>query len=116
MWWLIWILLVLGALGAGALLVLRLWRQVKALGREVAGLGEAAERLSSAADEDQSTASQRYVPGALGEDRTLETARRTRERVKAARARQRQGRLDRSAARWRAAGLLQETFTPDVAG
>ncbi|GAA3512195.1 hypothetical protein [Georgenia daeguensis] len=113
MWWLIWVVLVLAALGVGVLLALRLWRQVKALGREARGLSDAAERLERAGDDDV-PARPRHVPGVVGEESTLDRARATRERVKVARSHQRQGRLERSAARWRRHGLLDGTPAPSV--
>lgn len=113
MWWLIWIVLVLAALGAGVLLALRLWRQVKALGREGRGLSDAAARLDAAGD-DVGPARPVHVPGVVGDPVILERARTTRERVKVARSVQRQGRLDRSADRWRRHGLLDATPAPSV--
>ena len=112
-WWLIWIVLVLAALGAGVLLALRLWRQVKALGREGRDLSDAAARLDRAG-EHVGPARPVHVPGVVGDPLTLERARTTRERVKVARSVQRQGRLDRSAARWRRHGLLDSTPAPSV--
>lgn len=115
MWFLIWVVLVLAALGAGVLLALRLWRQVKALGREARGLSEALARLEGAG-ESVAPARLRHVPGATGEEAALDRARATRERVKARRSRQRQGRLDRSVARWRSYGLVDRTPAPSVDG
>jgi hypothetical protein len=112
-WWLIWVVLVLAALGACVLLALRLWRQLKALGREARGLSDAAERLERAGD-DAAPARPRHVPGVVGEEATLDRARATRERVKVTRSGQRQGRLDRSATRWRSYGLIDATPTPSV--
>lgn len=113
MWWLIWVVLVLAALGAGVLLALRLWRQLKALGRETSALSAAAERLEGAGD-DAAPARPRHVPGVVGEESTLDRARATRDRVKVARSHQRQARLERSAARWRRYGLLDATPAPSV--
>jgi len=112
-WWLNWIVLVLAALGAGVLLALRLWRQVKALGREARGLTDAAGRLERAGD-DIAPTRPLHVPGVVRDPVTLERARTARERVKVARSLQRQGRLDRSAARWRRYGLLDATPAPSV--
>jgi hypothetical protein len=112
-WWLIWVVLVLAALGAGVLLALRLWRKLKALGREASALSAATERLEGAGD-DAGPARPRHVPGVVGEESTLDRARATRERVRVARSHQRQGRLERSAARWRRHGLLDGTPAPSV--
>jgi hypothetical protein len=112
-WWLIWLVLVLAALGACVLLALRLWRKVKALGREARGISEAAERLQGDND-DGAAARPHHVAGVVGDEVTLDRARTTRERVRTARSRQRQGRLDRSAARWRSHGLVDATPTPSV--
>jgi hypothetical protein len=113
MWWLVWIVLALGALGAGALLLLRLWRQVKALGREAGGLSDAAGRLDAAGDDVGPTRAP-HVPGAVGDPLALERARSVRERIKVTRSVQRQGRLERSASRWRRHGLLDGTPAPSV--
>jgi hypothetical protein len=101
MWWLVWLLLVLAALGTGALLALRLWRQAKALGRD---LGAAAE-LTARLEVDDPVPAAVHAPGALAEPATLATARETRARITDERVRLRRARLDRARSRWRAHGL-----------
>jgi hypothetical protein len=102
MWWLVWIVLVLGALGVGALLLLRLWRQVKALGREVGAAGELAARLEPGEPDVPAP----YVPGAAGDQATLAAAVATRARIVDERTRARRARLERAGARWRAHRLV----------
>ncbi|MFH5823294.1 hypothetical protein [Georgenia sp. AZ-5] len=104
MWWLVWVVLVLVALGVGALLALRLWRQVKALGRELAAAAELGARLSPATVETPPARVAR-VPGPAGDAATLDLARRTRDRVRGERAARRRGQLARAAARWHRHGL-----------
>lgn len=101
MWWLVWIVLVLGALGAGALLLLRLWRQAKALGREAAAAGEVGARL----DPGEPAPVTPHVPGATGDRATLAAAVAARARIADERGRRRRARLARAGARWHAHGL-----------
>ncbi|WP_447925296.1 hypothetical protein [Georgenia muralis] len=101
-WWLVWALLVLGALAALALTGLWLWRRVKALGAEVSAAGELGNRL---ADAGEPPAPARHVPGVTGDPAALDRARATQRRVRAARAARRRARLDRATARWRSLGL-----------
>ncbi|KAE8762701.1 hypothetical protein [Georgenia thermotolerans] len=109
MWWLVWIVLVLGALGTGALLLLRLWRQAKALGREAAAAGELGARLDPGEPDPMTP----HVPGASGDRATLDAAVAARARIADERARRRRARLARAGARWHAHGL---TDLPVVAG
>lgn len=101
MWWLVWLLLVLAALGTGALLTLRLWRQAKALGRDLA----AAAELTARPADDAAVPAAVHAPGALGEPATLAAARATRARITDERVLLRSARLDRARGRWRGHGL-----------
>ncbi|WP_127127631.1 hypothetical protein [Georgenia sp. SYP-B2076] len=107
MWWLVWVVLVLGALGTAALLGLRLWRQVKALGREASGAAQLMSRLEPTGPGPGPVggADAPHVPGPAGDEATLRRARADRARIKARRAALRAARLDRVQARWRAHGL-----------
>jgi hypothetical protein len=102
-WWLVWALLVLGALAALALTGLWLWRRVKALGAEVSAAGELGARL---ADAGEPPAPAPHVPGVTGDPATLDRARATHARVKAARAARRHARLERATTRWRRLRLV----------
>lgn len=105
MWWLVWVLLGLGALATFALLGLRLWRQVKALGRQAAAAGALLECLDATGDA-PGAAPPRHVPGVVGDPRALARARATRTRVAADRAQRRAARMRRVTARWRSHGLV----------
>ncbi|WP_341361123.1 hypothetical protein V5H98_08605 [Georgenia sp. M64] len=102
-WWLVWALLVLGALAALALTGLWLWRRVKALGAEVSAAGQLGARL---ADAGEPPATAPHVPGVTGDPAALDRARATHRRVRAARAARRRARLERATARWRGLGLV----------
>ena len=108
MWLLVWVVLVLAALSAAALLGRRLWRQAKDLGREVSRSLELTARLSPAGADPATpdAAGLRHAPGPVGDEATLERARADRARVKADRAADRAARLGRATARWRGRQLI----------
>lgn len=105
MWWLVWVVLVLGALATFAVVGRDLWVRVKALGRQAGEAAELLGRLDAAAG-DEAPSAPRHVPGVTGDEATLARARATRDRVAAARGARRSARLARVTARWRSHGLV----------
>lgn len=103
-WWILWLVLVLVALGVLALVGLRLWRSGKALMTEASAVGALADRFASA--ETTPPVPAPHVPGVVGDPATLEAARAARARLAAERTVARERRLADAKARWRAQGLI----------
>ncbi|MDD9207363.1 hypothetical protein PU560_12930 [Georgenia sp. 10Sc9-8] len=104
LWFVVWAVLVAGALLVLALLMWRLWRRARALGAEL----QRATELTAALDDHTATLTSAgpTVPGVVADPVTLARAHGARGRVRAARQARRGRRLARATERWRALRLL----------
>ena len=106
LWFVVWTVLVLGALTCAVLLAMYLWRHFKALMAEVSRSGEVFERLDRTISElDEQVSRRRFTPDLSATEAERERWRQRRRDNLAARAARVQARRSRTLERWRAIGL-----------
>ncbi|TNU73114.1 hypothetical protein FH969_13105 [Miniimonas arenae] len=101
-WWLVWVILVVAALGVFAWIGLRLWRSVKALGREVAKAEVVLERLEARVRELDELAGEveAIAPQIVLSPQQRTALHEVRAGVRATRRARRRFRFERAAAQW----------------
>ena len=106
LWFVVWTVLVLGALACAVLLAMYLWRHFKALMDQVGRSGEVFDRLDrTMAELDAQAAQRQFRPTLSADEAQRERWRQTRRDNLAARAARVQARRSRTLERWRAIGL-----------
>lgn len=106
LWFVVWTVLVLGAVACAVLLALHLWRHFKALMAQVSRSSEVFERLErTMAELDEQVGRRTFTPDLSATDAQREEWRRRRRDNLAARAARVQARRSRTLERWRAIGL-----------
>lgn len=106
MWFVIWVLLVLGALAVFVLIGLRLWRSAKELLKELGASAEASTRLAERIEELSAAQQDRqFTPDLVATALQQDRWRQQRAANLTARAARRQARRDRAYARWRGIGM-----------